>query len=677
MFLKEINEFHYSHSEKLGDAFEYLLSFMGSQGDAGQFRTPRHIIDFIVEIVNPQKNETVLDPACGTAGFLISSFKHILSQNTDKKLGDKLNASDRKQVGDNLVGYDISPDMTRMSLVNMYLHQFASPQIHEYDTLSSEDRWNEYYDVILANPPFFSPKGGIQPHSRFGVKSTKAEVLFADYIMEHLKPSGRAGIIVPEGVIFQTGNAYKTLRKKLVEDCLVGVISLPAGVFQPYSGVKTSVLILDKELNQKSDNIFFARVENDGFSLSSQRKPTEKNDLPRTISDYIRWKDSLDDGESSITKHRILESIDCSLSIGKYQERQSVQSSFSITTVKDVCNITTGRKDVNSGNPNGKYPFFTCAKENTFSDEYSFDTEALLIAGNGEVGRVTYYKGKFEAYQRTYVLDDFSDVLPRYLYFILKTRLPVELDKLKQGNTMPYIKVGMIKDFEIPLPPIEVQQQIVDELEGYQKIIDGCRQVVENYKPTIDIDPSWEMVELSEVCSKITDGTHKTPKYTETGIPFLRVTDITKSNDSKKFISLEEHQQLIQRCNPEKGDILYSKNGTIGVAALVDWDYEFSIFVSLCLLKPKNEIIDSDYLAEILNTSFVYQQALNFTKSGTVSNLHLVEIKNIKIPLPNLETQRKIVDVIRKEKNLVDGAKTLRDTFLQKIQDRISKVWGE
>jgi len=121
MFLKEIDEFHYSHSEKLGDAFEYLLSFMGSQGDAGQFRTPRHIIDFIVEIVNPQKSDTVLDPACGTAGFLISSFKHILSQNTDKKLGDKLNASDRKQVGDNLVGYDISPDMTRMSLVNMYL----------------------------------------------------------------------------------------------------------------------------------------------------------------------------------------------------------------------------------------------------------------------------------------------------------------------------------------------------------------------------------------------------------------------------------------------------------------------------------------------------------------------------------------------------------------------------
>ena len=119
--------------------------------------------------------------------------------------------------------------MTRISLVNMYLHNFASPNISEYDTLSSEDKWNEYFDVILANPPFFSPTGGIKPHSRFGIKSTRAEVLFVDYIMEHLKPNGRAGIIVPEGIIFQTGNAYKTLRKKLVKDYLVGVISLPGG----------------------------------------------------------------------------------------------------------------------------------------------------------------------------------------------------------------------------------------------------------------------------------------------------------------------------------------------------------------------------------------------------------------------------------------------------------------
>ena len=339
MFLKEINEFHYTHSEKLGDAFEYLLSFMGSQGDAGQFRTPRHIIDFIVEIVNPQKNETILDPACGTAGFLISSYKHILSNNTYKKLGDELNASDRKRVCDNLVGYDISPDMTRISLVNMYLHQFANPQIHEYDTLSSEDRWNEYYDVILANPPFFSPTGGIQPHSRFGVQSTRAEVLFVDYIMEHLKPTGRAGIIVPEGIIFQTGTAYKTLRKKLVEDCLVGVISLPAGVFQPYSGVKTSILILDKELNQKSDSIFFAKVENDGFSLGAQRTPIAKNDLPKltlNIAEYLNNGscNSLDIKSKEEISYDGLYSLSFSKKISI-----SILCDFPLVRLGDLCNL--------------------------------------------------------------------------------------------------------------------------------------------------------------------------------------------------------------------------------------------------------------------------------------------------------------------------------------------------
>ena len=178
LFVKEIDQFRYSHSETLGDAYEYLLSFMGSQGDAGQFRTPRHIIEFMVTLINPQKDETILDPACGTAGFLISSFKHIEAQNSDKRPGDKLDAADKRRIIDNLVGYDISPPMVRLSLVNMYLHRFANPRIYEYDSLSSEERWGEYYDIILANPPFFSPKGGIRPHSRFGVASGRAEGTF-------------------------------------------------------------------------------------------------------------------------------------------------------------------------------------------------------------------------------------------------------------------------------------------------------------------------------------------------------------------------------------------------------------------------------------------------------------------------------------------------------------------
>ena len=197
LFLKEINGFTYDNSEDLGNAFEYLLSILGSQGDAGQFRTPRHIIDFIVEAVNPKKDETICDPACGTAGFLISAYKHILKQHDgidDPDNNEKpLTPDERKTLMDHFAGYDISPDMVRLSKVNLYLHGFSTPTIFEYDTLSSEEKWDESFDVMLANPPFMSPKGGIKPHKRFSVQANRSEVLFVDYILEHLRPKGRAG----------------------------------------------------------------------------------------------------------------------------------------------------------------------------------------------------------------------------------------------------------------------------------------------------------------------------------------------------------------------------------------------------------------------------------------------------------------------------------------------------
>ena len=295
MFLKTINDFKYDHSERLGDAFEYLLSVLGSQGDAGQFRTPRHIIDFMAAVIQPQKHERIGDPACGTAGFLIASYKHILAQ-SNRSGGKGLTPDERITLSKNLIGYDISPDMVRLSLVNLYLHGFRTPNVFEYDTLTSQDRWGDYFDVILANPPFMSPKGGITPHSRFGVKSNRSEVLFVDYIAEHLKPEGRAAVIVPEGVIFQSGTAYKALRRFLVENkYLYAVVSLPAGIFQPYSGVKTSILLMDKGLAKKTDNILFVKISGDGFDLGAQRRSNNNSDLPNALTLLNDYKSALTD----------------------------------------------------------------------------------------------------------------------------------------------------------------------------------------------------------------------------------------------------------------------------------------------------------------------------------------------------------------------------------------------
>ena len=344
-FLKIIDEFTYDHSERLGDAFEYLLSVLGSQGDAGQFRTPRHIIDFIVAIIDPKKNETILDPACGTAGFLISSYKHILRSNTDAKGHSTLTPDDRGRLAKNFKGYDISPDMVRLSLVNMYLHGFSAPQIAEYDTLTSLDKWNEYADVILANPPFMSPKGGIRPHNRFSVQSKRSEVLFVDYMAEHLTPTGRAGIIVPEGVIFQSQTAYKQLRKMLVDNYLVAVISLPAGVFNPYSGVKTSILILDKSLAKQTNTIGFFKIENDGFGLGAQRREIDQNDLPQTyieISEYfqrLRFGESVDNFHPTlgliIAKEKIAANNDYNLTGERYRENGIPSHVFPLVPLGD------------------------------------------------------------------------------------------------------------------------------------------------------------------------------------------------------------------------------------------------------------------------------------------------------------------------------------------------------
>ena len=322
-FLKIIDkEFDYSDSEQLGDAYEYLLSVLGSQGDLGQFRTPRNIIDFIVEIVDPQKDHTILDPACGTGGFLISAYKYILKNNKENIDGDKLGFEEKKKILNNICGYDIEPSMVKIAEMNLFLHGAAEPKIHEYDTLTMDDRWNDKFDCILANPPFMTPKGGIKPHNKFGVKANRAEVLFVDYIQSHLNVNGRAGIIVPEGIVFQTSSAYLDLRKNLIENSLIGVISLPSGIFNPYAGVKTSILLLDKKLAKEKDDVLFVELSNDGYSLGTQRKPISGNEIPDIITivkNYKNGKKIKCDKAFVVPKKELL-TEDYSLSLNKYKE---------------------------------------------------------------------------------------------------------------------------------------------------------------------------------------------------------------------------------------------------------------------------------------------------------------------------------------------------------------------
>lgn len=703
-FLKIIDDFEYDHSERLGDAFEYLLSVLGSQGDAGQFRTPRHIIDFMVKIVDPKKTESVLDPACGTAGFLISSYKHIMQANTDENGNSTLTPDEKGKLASNFTGYDISPDMVRLSLVNMYLHGFAAPNIHEYDTLTSLDRWNEYADVILANPPFMSPKGGIIPHKRFSMQCKRSEVLFVDYMAEHLTPSGRAGIIVPEGVIFQGGAAYKQLRKTLVEEYLVAVISLPQGVFNPYSGVKTSILILDKVRSKRSDGILFYRIDDDGHDLGSTRKKTGLGDLPAAIVSIRKGLSAVDSGRLAeiqhscalyVSKKEIEDTGDYRLTSDTYRKLESNQGDYSWVPLQKVLGIKSRQRvGVEVDLPvlsvtmkNGLIDQSEKFKKRIASSDissYKRVSRGQLVVGfpidEGVLGIQTKYPAA--AVSPAYDVWDVKDnqVLDGYLELLLRSNQARKRYSTKMrgttGRRRTLDKIEFLS-IEIPLPPVEVQKEIVAEIEGYQKVIDGARAVVENYKPRIQVDPEWPMVELGELA--ILEYGYTTSASDDGDVRFIRITDISPEGalikDGAKYITLTEESRpsLLK-----KGDILVARTGATYGKTMIFNDDRPAVFASyLIRLRFSPDRVLPGYYWSFAQSESYWAQARSLVTGGGQPQFNGNALKRLRTPLPPLSIQRAIVAEIEAEQALIAANRELITRMEKKIQDTLARVWGE
>lgn len=518
LFLNEINQLKYDNSENLGDAFEFLLSVMGSQGDAGQFRTPRHIIDFIVDVVNPLKTDSILDPACGTAGFLISAYKHIINQAEQE--GKLLTPAEMKDLTNNINGYDISPDMVKLASVNLFLHQFKQPHIYEYDTLSSDVRWDEKFDVILANPPFMTPKGGIMPHSRFGVKSNRSEVLFVDYFMEHLNINGKAGFVIPEGIIFQSANAYKSLRKMMVEEnYLYAVVSLPSGVFNPYAGVKTSILFFDKTLAKKTDKILFVKIDNDGFDLGAQRRPIKENDIPKALEALKAYQNSIEQNTEFdtakygkcllVSKDKIRENGEYNLTASRYEETKDYTTcQYDIVKLGDICEISRGASPrpisnyitseedgvnwIKIGDVKEGDKYITSTKEKITKDgakKSKYVQEGDFILSNSmSFGRPYIMKTSGCIHDGWLLLKPKSKHLfiNDYLYYILSSQnIYKQFAKNATGGVVNNLNSNIVAETSIPLPPLEVQEEIVKELDQYETEIDNYNKQIKETKQKI------------------------------------------------------------------------------------------------------------------------------------------------------------------------------------------------
>lgn len=709
LFLKVINGFTYDHSENLGDAYEYLLSILGSQGDAGQFRTPRHIIDFMVRVVDPKKNETMLDPASGTAGFLISSYRHIIEQNQDHQL----TPDEKERLAGNLQGYDISPDMVRIGLVNMYLHNFPNPRIYEYDTLASEEHWHEKFDICMANPPFMTPTGGVRPHKLFQIPANRSEVLFVDYIAEHLKPTGRAAVIVPEGIVFASDNANKKLRKMLVETWgLWAVVSLPAGLFQPYSGVKTSILFLNKVFAKKTDEVVFVKVQNDGFSLGSQRRPVGQNDLPAAQEILQAWQRN-ERQENPLAqwvdKAAITENGDYNLTGERYREVVVVNTTWPIVQLEQLCT------EMKSGFAFGEYvrdesgiPHLRPMNVTTNGQLSMDDVKRIPRGAKGKFEEFALRKGDVlfnntnskELVGKTcYIGVDLGYYFSNHMTRI-RTRPELEPAFLarilhsmwQRGDFLALCNkwVGQaainnhaLSALRIPLPRLDVQQQIVDELDGYQRIIDGARQVIANWRPTFDIDPSWPTMRFTELANIFADGDWiETKDQSSGGIRLIQtgnvgIAEYLDKKNHARFISAETFDR--RGCTEVyPGDVLISRlPDPVGRACILpDIGMRMITAVDCTIVRfDKRELLPQFFVAYSLSPEY-RSQLETYITGASRQRISRGNLALVRIPVPPIAVQRRIVTSNANEQHTVESCKVLASAYEATINGVVGRLWS-
>lgn len=688
-FLIYLND-KFSDGLDLGDFYESLLPILGTQNELGQFRTPRHIIDFIVRVVDPSIGEKIADPACGTAGFLVSAFNYLKEKYTEKgRL--TLNPEQIKQLyNDTIYGWDMEPLMVKFSLANLYLHGLKVPNVSENDTLLNENLWQHTFDIIVANPPFITPKGGARRHSRFAIASNKTEVLFSEWMVHHLNFNGRMGIIVPEGIIFDASKGHQEVRKLFLDNGLWCVVSLPQGVFNPYAGIKTNIIFLDKTL--KSENILFYKIENHGFSLNTNPAPINKNDLPEALKELTNYHKKLQNniqesvGTSkyiTVPKAKILENPTRNLSNSTYKIIGVKNTKWPMVELGEVLDYEQPTKYiVTSENYDDRFktPVLTAGK--TFILGYTNETDGIFEKGlpviifDDFTTAIKYvdfpFKVKSSAMKILHHKEDRADI--KFIFYVMR--------KIKFSNgTHKRYWISEYSKIKTPLPPLEIQKQIGAELEGYQKVIDGAKQVVDSWKPSFEIDPKWEGKTLGELLSFIGSGV--TPKggssvYKTEGIMIIRSQNVLwgEFDFSDVAYITDEIDKTMQRSRVQKNDVLFNITGaSIGRSALYTDDKRANVNQHVCILRSKQDVLYPNYLMNLMISPYIQDQ-VGINQSGVSREaLNYEQIKQFKIPLPKIDIQNKLVNRIEEEQKIVEANKRMIELFEMKIEAKVKSIW--
>lgn len=702
-------------SDVKGDAFEYFLKASTStKNDLGEYFTPRHIVKTMVRLVNPQIGETVYDPFCGTGGFLIESFRYIYNNMA------RTEANLRTLRESTVYGNEIT-NTARITKMNMILAGDGHSNIEMKDSLANPiDGATTYtdekgvvhhngFDIVLANMPYSQKtKHG----SLYDLPSTNGDSICVQHCMKAINnaaENGRMALVVPEGFLFRK-DLSKT-REYLLDHCqLQSIISLPQGVFLPYTGVKTDIIYatnVNKKVKTsgKKKNFWYFDVKSDGYTLDNHRRKLE------TSSDLAKYEEyrKLDEEQTSDMMKVGFEVIPLDkvrrnsfILVGSRYRSLTTSSNLQTVNFSDIATLTRGvnyqknqQSTIRTNNIILPADNITLDGELVISKEIFVDETVNLSddkrlkkgdificmsSGSKEhIGKVAfveqdtnYYAGGFMGIIRT----NPQKCLPNYLYYylLLSKKYREEIKILTQGANINNIS-STINSIMIPLPSLDRQAQIVSELASYHNVILSAQRIIKNYSPVLPISEEWTSVKLGDLFEVATDLID--PQSKNGYVNYVGLENI-ESNSGKIIGQIECEYQNIKSAKRvfSKGDILFGKlRPALNKVTFAQFDGICS--TDIIVLRAKNEDTISEFYSILLRNSDFNKMVLNGCSGGQLPRVDIEYLLDLPIQqVPNAE-QYKLLKQVKDEQQLIEPSAQIVDTFMQKLKSRTTEIWGE
>lgn len=675
-------------SDIKGDSFEYFLKqSTATKNDLGEYFTPRHIVKVMVKLLNPQIGETIYDPFCGTGGTLIETFKHISHNMARTKIN-------WKQLRENtLFGNEITTT-ARITKMNMILIGDGHSGIQQKNSLKNPmdgDEKEKGYDIVVTNMPYSQKT---EYGSYYDLPGTNGDSICIQHCIKAIdktSENGRMALVVPEGFLFRK-DLQKT-REYLLDRCtLKSIISLPQGVFLPYTGVKTNILYCtDVKKKKKQEKFWYFDVKNDGYSLDNhRRKLTGKTDLQK----FLEYRKPENQNQKDILKIGFLEIdmkevVDNDLVLSGNRYKQFIDYSKIPWNINKLINLISylpkSKRKAKDGKNFGKFSFFTSSQiQKKFLNIADYNENALIIGTGGTAS--IHISNWFSTSADVFVVKskDHLVLLNKYLFYLFYYKIDI-LNKGFRGQALKHLSKEYLNNIKIPLPPIEIQKEIVKELDGYQKVIDGARQIIENYKPQIEVDEKWKTFELGDYFKLTQIGLVRGNKDQSENYPFpyLKMDAIsTKGN-----LSLEK--SVYVNCLPNEfkqysladNDFLFNTRNSkelVGKCAVYKGENNKYLFNNNILRIRFNKNLSPKYLCVFLGSKQGRDMLNRIIKTTTnIAAIYQKDLTKLQIPLPNISVQNKFVEDIENEQKLIAPSQEIIKTFEKKIQKKLDFIWGK